>query len=146
MFFICVSALLFVVYGSLVKYIMKEKQVGLWDILLARALGCLVFSFMIATLSGKSLRIEPGKKKLVFFRSLAGTTTFILYVSSIKLIPVVLATVLEGTSPFWAIFIGWIMLGLKLSYLEWTALVISFFATVMIYLSARDQKEEDGIS
>ena len=134
----CISALLYVVYGSLVKYIMKEKGVLLWDILLARALGCLVFSYTIATLTGKSLRIEPGKRWLVFFRSLAGAATFIFFVSSLKLIPVVLVTVLGGTSAFWAIFFGWIMLGLKLTSIEWTALVISFIATVMIYLSAQN--------
>ena len=77
---------------------------------------------------------------------MAGTATFVFYVSSIKLIPVVLVHVLDGTSAFWAIFFGWIMLGLKLSSIEWTALVISFFATVMIYLSARDQKEDGDIS
>ena len=82
----------------------------------------------------------------MFFRSLAGTSAFIFYVSSIKFIPVALVHVLDGTSAFWAIFFGWIMLGLKLNSLEWATLVISFLATVMIYLSARDQEEEDGIS
>ena len=45
-------------------------------------------------------------------RAITGSTAFIFYVASVRLIPLVLVTVLEGLCPFWAILIGWIVLGL----------------------------------
>ena len=73
-------------------------------------------------------------------RAITGSTAFIFYVASFRLIPLVLVTVLEGLCPFWAILIGWIVLGLKFSALEWIALCIRFVAIILIYFSAQDQQ------
>ena len=46
--------------------------------------------------------------------------------------------VFDGMTPFWGILFGWIMLGLKLSSLEWVTLVVSFSAISLIYFSAKE--------
>ena len=141
---IAISAVTYVIYGALSKYIMEEKGVQLFDVVLARGLGCLVFSAVIALVTDTSLKIGEGKKMLVFVRSVSGTLAIIFVMAALKLIPVALTIVLQRLAPFWTILIACIILGVNLGLLEYIALIVSFIGTVMIYLSARGDSEDEA--
>ena len=143
---ISISSFFYVVYGALAKYSMDEKQVELFDIVLARGLGCLILSTIIALFNGTSLKVGPGKRMFVALRSLFGTLAIFFVVAALKLIPVALTVVLTRLAPFWTILIGCVVLGLKLSTTEYVMLVISFAGTILIYLSATEEDEEGKAS
>ena len=140
---IAISAITYVVYGALSKYIMEEKGVQLFDVVLARGLACLIISAVIAVFTGTSLKVGEGKKMAVFVRSVSGTLAIIFVMAALKLIPVALTIVLQRLAPFWTILIACIILGVRLGTLEYIALIVSFFGTVLIYLSARSDSEDD---
>ena len=103
----------------------------------------MIFSSIFAKVTRTDFRVSPEKRILVFMRSIGATFALIFYIAALKLIPVLLATVLEGLAPFWSILIGSVTLGLKLNSLEWFGLFISFFGTVLIFQSARTQEGKD---
>ena len=143
---ISISSFFYVVFGSLSKYSMKEKQIQLFDIVLARGMGCLILSTIISLVTGTSFKVGPGQRTFVALRSLFGTLAIFFMVAGLELIPVALTVVLTRLAPFWTILIGCVVLGLKLSTTEYIMLVISFFGTTLIYLSASTEEEEGKAS
>ena len=140
---IAISAITYVVYSALSKYIMDKKQVQIFDVVLARGLGCLIFSAAIAIFTGTSLKVGDGKGMLVFVRSVSGFLAIIFIMAALKLIPVALTIVLQRLAPFWTVLIACIILGVNLGTLEYIALIVSFLGTVMIYISARVDSENE---
>ena len=139
---ITISAMFFVAYGSISKYITDVKKVQVIDAVLFRAFMQIPFSAVIAKIIGTSLRIGDNKKlMMVTLRSIAATVAVITYIAALKRIPVFLTIVLEGLAPFWTILFSWMILGAKLNSLQYSGLIISFFGTILIYHSAKTQGE-----
>ena len=82
----------------------------------------------------------------VALRSLFGTSAIFFVVLGLGLIPVALTVVLTRLAPFWTILIGFVVLGLKLTTIDYIMLIISFFGTTLIYLSASEENEEGKAS
>ena len=138
---VTISAMFFVVFGSISKYITDVKKVQVIDAVFFRAFMQILFSTVIAKITGISLWPGDREKMLVTMRSIACTIAVVTYVAALKRIPVFLTIVLEGLAPFWTILFSWMMLGAKLNSLEYSGLLISFFGTILIYHSAKTQGE-----
>ena len=141
-----VSNIFFIGYASLSKYLMNYQMVMINDIMLARASACLLFSLLVAKSSGTSLYVAPGQRFWLTVRSFLGSFAFMFYQAAVQLIPLLLVQVIDGLAPFWAILIGWIMLGSRFSPLEWFTLIVSFGAIALIYFSAQGDGEEQKVS
>ena len=140
-----VSNVFFIGYASLSKYLMNYQLVMINDIMLARGSVCLLFSLLVAMSSGTSLYVAPGQRFWLTVRSFLGSFAFMFYPAAVQLIPLVLVQVINGLAPFWAILIGWMMLGSRFSRLEWFSLIVSFGAIVLIYFSAQGHGEEQKV-
>ena len=125
-------------YAAIAKYLMNFRSVQLIDLIFYRAVATLVFPLLIALVTDTSFKIPPGYRVLVAVRGLIGALTFMFFFVALQYIPLFLFNVFDGMTPFWGILFGWIMLGLKLSLLEWVTLVVSFSAISLIYFSAKE--------
>ena len=57
---ISISAIFYIVFGSLSKYSMNVKQVQAFDIVLARGVVVLILSTIITLITGTSFKVGPG--------------------------------------------------------------------------------------
>ena len=57
---ISISSFFYVVFGSLCKYGVNEKQIQLYDIVLFRGMAALILSWIITLITGTSFKVGPG--------------------------------------------------------------------------------------
>ena len=89
MIYVNIYAILLVVFSGLVKFTVNEKKVNAFDICLVRSSTVLVFSFIMAKSLKLSLHIEPKDRKILFWRSFAGTIGFTCMTIGVSMIPLV---------------------------------------------------------
>ena len=77
-------------------------------------------------------------------RSSVGTVGFMSFTFGIEYCPLVVASILFNTAPFWAAILAFCLLGEKLTKLQGIALLLSFSGIAIISISPKKaEKNED---
>mmetsp|Transcript_16979 Transcript_16979/g.12056 ORF Transcript_16979/g.12056 Transcript_16979/m.12056 type:complete len:135 (-) Transcript_16979:679-1083(-) len=124
-------ALTFVIYMAVAKYTISTG-VSVLDLAFFRVTILFLSSSVMCYLQKSSMSIPMQFRCKLFLRSFLGVIGYTCYISGVKLLPLVIATVLFNTAPFWTSIWSYIMLGEKLQLFEIISLVFCFGAVVLM--------------
>lgn len=122
----------------LTKVATAQKHVDVIDLCLVRtAINFLIACLTVSYNNKHVINDVPSNVwGILYFRAFMGLVGFTTMVYSIQTIPLFVVTIVFNTSPFWCAFLGYLVLGEKLSWKE-LGLMMGCFSGVIILALAK---------